>query len=59
MLGLVPLQVVAVAAVVTIGAGLTVTVIVNGVPAHNPVVAVGVTMYSMEPGIVVLGLINT
>ena len=40
-----PLQVVAVGAVVITGIGLTVTVIVKGVPAQEPVVAVGVTMY--------------
>ena len=40
--GPVPLQVLAVAELVTIGVGLTVTVIVKGVPAQEPVVAVGV-----------------
>jgi hypothetical protein len=45
ILGPVPLQVVAVLAVVTEGLGFTVTVIVYGVPAQLPAVAVGVTMY--------------
>lgn len=40
---LVPLQIVAVVAVVTTGEGLTVTVIVKGVPTQDPVVEVGVT----------------
>jgi len=38
-----PLQIVAAFELVTAGAGLTVTVMVKGVPAHVPVVAVGVT----------------
>jgi hypothetical protein len=42
MLGPVPLHVVAVLAVVTTGAGFTVTVMVKGTPGHEPVVAVGV-----------------
>ena len=42
--GPVPLQVLAVEELVTIGVGLTVTVIVKGVPVQEPVVAVGVTM---------------
>jgi hypothetical protein len=45
ILGSVPLQIVAVLAVVTEGFGFTVTVIVYGVPAQFPAVAVGVTMY--------------
>jgi hypothetical protein len=40
-----PLQIVFVAAFVTAGAGFTVTVIVNAAPTHEPVVAVGVTIY--------------
>jgi len=44
MLGLVPLQVLAVAEVVTAGFGLTVTVIVYADPVH-PDVDVGVTIY--------------
>lgn len=44
ILGLVPLQMVKVFAVKTTGVGLTVTVIVYGVPEHEPVVAVGVTI---------------
>jgi hypothetical protein len=42
--GLKPLQIVAIAGVVTTGTGLTVTVIVKGVPGHEPVVEVGVTI---------------
>lgn len=42
--GLVPLQTVAVLAVVITGTGSTVTVIVNGLPTQDPVVDVGVTM---------------
>jgi hypothetical protein len=45
MLGPVPLQMAAVAAVVTDGVGFTVTVIVYGAPTHPPVVDVGVTIY--------------
>jgi hypothetical protein len=43
MFGPVPLQVTAVAALVTTGFGLTVTVIVEGVPGQEPVPDVGVT----------------
>ncbi len=43
--GLVPLQILFVAALVTVGIGLTVTVIVKAVPEHEPVVEVGVTRY--------------
>jgi hypothetical protein len=45
ILGPVPLHIVAVFAVVTEGLGFTVTVMVYGVPAQLPAVAVGVTMY--------------
>jgi hypothetical protein len=45
MFGLVPLQIAFVAALVTTGVGLTVTVIVNGAPTQLPVVDVGVTIY--------------
>ena len=40
-----PLQNVAVLAVETVGAGLTVTVIVKGEPIQDPESEVGVTMY--------------
>jgi hypothetical protein len=43
ILGPVPLQVLAVLAVVTAGVGFTVTVIVKGLPAQEPAVEVGVT----------------
>jgi hypothetical protein len=56
--GPVPLQVLAVAALVTAGLGLTVTVIVNAEPAHDPVVDVGVTRYSTLPAVALLGLVN-
>ena len=42
--GLVPLQILTVAGLVTPGLGLTVTVIEYGVPGQEPVVAVGVTI---------------
>ena len=56
--GLVPLQVTAVAELVTAGLGFTVTVIVNGVPAQVPVVAVGVTIYSTVPADELLGFVS-
>jgi hypothetical protein len=43
--GLDPLQILAVAAFVTAGLGLTVTVMVKAEPTHEPVVDVGVTRY--------------
>ena len=43
MFGDVPLHVLAVAALVTAGFGLTVTVIVKGAPGHEPVDEVGAT----------------
>jgi hypothetical protein len=58
MFGPVPLQVVFVLAVVTTGAGFTVTVMVKGAPAHEPVVDVGVTMYCTVPAVVLLGLVS-
>ena len=45
MAGLVPLQVLAVGKVVTVGVGLTETLIVYVGPVHNPATEVGVTMY--------------
>jgi hypothetical protein len=59
ILGPDPLHVVAVGELVTIGAGLTVTVMVNGAPGHEPVVEVGVTIYSTVPLNTLLGLVNT
>jgi hypothetical protein len=58
ILGPVPLQVVAVDAVVTVGDGFTVTVIVYGAPVQLPVVDVGVTTYSTVPAVVLLGLVR-
>ena len=58
ILGLVPLQVVAVLAVVTTGFGFTVTVIVKGIPAQEPDVEVGVTIYCTVPAAVLLGLVS-
>ena len=54
----VPLQIIFVAAVVTVGAGFTVTVIVRGVPGHEPAVEVGVTIYCIAPAVVLLGLVS-
>jgi uncharacterized protein YqfA (UPF0365 family) len=54
----VPLQIVFVAAVVTVGVGLTVTVIVRGVPGHEPAVEVGVTTYCIVPAVVLFGLVS-
>ena len=54
--GLVPLQIVAVAGVVTTGFGLT--VIVTEKTAHEPLAEVGVTRYSTVPVTVLLGLVS-
>lgn len=56
--GLVPLQIVDVAGVVTTGTGLTVTVIEKGIPVQDPEVEVGVTRYSTVPGKELLGLMS-
>jgi hypothetical protein len=53
-----PLQIVAVLAVVTTGAGLTVTVIVYAAPAQEPAVEVGVIIYCTVPAVPLLGLFN-
>ncbi len=53
-----PLQMVLVAAVVTAGVGLIFTVIVEEAPVHEPLVEVGVTAYSTEPAVALLGLVN-
>ena len=45
MFGPLPLQVLAVTALVTAGAGFTVTVMVYAAPAQEPTVEVGVTKY--------------
>ena len=58
ILGPVPLQVVAVLAVVTTGFGFTVTVMVKGVPGHELTVEVGVTIYCTVPAVVLLGLVS-
>jgi len=57
--GPVPLQVLAVAALVTAGIGLTVTVIVKADPAHDPAIDVGVTRYCTLPATALLGLVST
>jgi len=54
----VPLQIVFVAAVVTVGAGFTVTVMVKGVPGHELAVEVGVTIYCTVPAVVLLELVS-
>ena len=56
--GPVPLQVLAVAAVVTTGEGLTVTVMIYAFPEHDPVVETGVTIYCIVPAVVLLELVN-
>lgn len=56
--GLVPLQVLAVVAVVTLGIGFTVTVIVVGEPTQEPNTEVGVTTYAALPELELLGLVN-
>jgi hypothetical protein len=58
MFGLEPVHIEDAAAFVTAGLGLTVTVIVNGVPGQLPVIAVGVTIYCTEPAVALLGLVS-
>jgi hypothetical protein len=58
ILGLVPLHITAVAAVVTTGVGCTVTVMVNGGPTHEPVTEVGVTTYATDPAEVLPGFVS-
>jgi hypothetical protein len=58
ILGPVPLQVVAVLAVVTTGFGFIVTVMVKGTPEHEFTVEVGVTRYCIVPAVVLLGLVS-
>jgi hypothetical protein len=55
--GPVPLQIFTVAALVTDGFGLTVTVIVKH-SVHVPVVEVGVTIYSTVPAVALLGFVS-
>jgi hypothetical protein len=59
MFGLVAVQIEAVAAFVTAGVGLTVTVIVYGAPTQLPVVDVGVTIYCTVPAAALDGLLRT
>ena len=56
--GPVPLHIEAVVAVVTLGEGLTVTVIVVDGPVHKPPVETGVTIYCTVPAVELLGLLN-
>ena len=58
ILGLVPLHVLAVLAVVLPGIGLTVTVILVAEPRQEPTVEVGVTLYTILPALALLGLVN-
>jgi hypothetical protein len=58
MLGLPPLQILVAGGVVIEGIGLTVTVMLNGAPGQDPVVDVGVTMYSTEPAVALPGLVS-
>jgi hypothetical protein len=53
------LQTPPVATLVTTGRGFTFTVIVKFEPAQEPVVDVGVTIYSTLPAVVLLGLLST
>jgi hypothetical protein len=57
--GLDPLQILAVAAFVTTGVGLTVTTILNAEPTHRSAVEVGVTRYSTDPEAELLRLVRT
>jgi hypothetical protein len=57
ILGPVPLQIFAVAVLVTDGF-LTVTVIVKQLPVHVPVVEEGVTIYSTVPAVALLGFVS-
>lgn len=57
--GAVPLQILIVGVFVMSILGLTVTVIVYGMPEHKPTVAVGVTIYSTVPAVELLGLSST
>ena len=59
ILGLVPLQLLAVAALVMAGDGLTETVIMKAGPTQLPVIEVGVTRYCTLPGTVLLGFVNS
>ena len=56
--GLVPLQMKVVGGVVTVGAGLTVTVREVEGPAQTPVCEMGVTIYSTVPAAELLGLVK-
>jgi hypothetical protein len=55
----VPLQIAFEEEFVTTGVGFTVTVILYGTPGHEPVVDVGVMMYSTIPAVELPGLVNT
>ena len=57
-LGLVPLQTLAVAGVVRVGRGFTVTVIAVAEPAHEPAEEVGVTLYTILPAPELPGLVK-
>ena len=57
--GLSPLQILDVAALVTVGDGRTVTVIAKGDPTQDPVAEVGVTKYTTDPAINALGLVSS
>ena len=53
-----PLQILLVVALVTAGVGFTVTVMVLDEPIQEPVLEVGVTIYSTLPALALLGLVN-
>ena len=58
MLNISSLHTTFVVGLVSDGPGLTVTVIVTGEPAQDPVVEVGVTIYSTLPGLVLLPFVS-
>ena len=58
MFGPIPLQVLALADVVTNGTGFTVTVMVYAEPTQVPTVEVGVIKYCTEPEVALLGLVK-
>lgn len=58
ILGEEPLQIEAVGGFVTIGVGLTVTVIVYTGPVHKPELEDGMTKYATVPAVELLGLVS-
>ena len=58
MFGEFPLQIDAVTAEAIDGIGFTVTVISVALPTQFPMIEVGVTAYTIEPALLLLGLVN-